>query len=158
MTRFLSLLAGVLLLAIPAQAANWQKGCQSFSNVSSLQPGSFACNDLVADAETPMLSVSGCENIDVLYFKDLDAGGAGNTTINVYSCGSPTDGNGAGPTDAGWDGTGVCWIIENETLDGNPVSSDEAIYGAAAEWIYINPAIWDSATPRVIVRCNGPSN
>ena len=47
--------------------------------------------------------------------------------------------------------------LENVTLDGDPATNTEAIYGAAGEWIYVDVVAWVDDEPRVIVRCNpGP--
>ena len=60
-------------------------------------------------------------------------------------------------------GTGAeksCWKLENVTFDGNPATNTEAVYGAAANWVFWDQISYTTvAEPiRVIVRCNGPKN
>ena len=156
MKRFILLIGLVGLFTAGGAAGNpWYKGCDDDNPVAtSVTPGGFVCTTPDADEESPMLSVTQCDNFDVLFFADIDDAGADANTINVYSCGNPTDGSGVGPTAAGWNPVGVCWILENLTLDGVAATNTEAIYGAAGEWIYVNTVAFVDDTPRVIIRCN----
>jgi hypothetical protein len=102
-----------------------------------------------------MLYVGDCENIDVIFAQDLSQAGASTSTVNIYSCNSPTDASADGPTDAGWSAADTCFILENVLLDGIVATNTEAIYGAAATWIYADTVTFGAAdTPRTIVRCN----
>jgi hypothetical protein len=161
MNRFLAALlglAGMVVLASSASASQlWQKSCQSGANnaTNNVNRGGFVCNDSVANTNSEMLFTGDCENIDILFAQDLSQAGASTSTANIYSCMSPTDASGDGPTDAGWSAADTCWIMENITLDGISSTNTEAIYGSAAVWIYSDTVIYGAAdTPRVIVRCN----
>jgi hypothetical protein len=88
-----------------------------------------------------------CENFDILHHLDRNADAtASSTTLKVMSCPNSTA------------STNSCWAIENTTLDGDETANTEAIYGAAALWIYLdlqNDGV--IADPQVTVICNGPS-
>jgi len=139
---------GALVAPFPAGAANWLKSGQSpGSATQSLFVGSWASNAPTAETDdSGILGVSNCENVDVLFFDDSDGDGTA-SGINgvVRSCPS-----------ASADAQG-CWAVENLTLDGDPATNTEAIYGFAANWIYIDygGAETDDASTLVIVRCNG---
>ena len=145
---------------------DWYAGCQiaSGTTTSNIAQGGFVCANFgdssTLNGESKMLSVTMCDNYDVLFFPDRDGAADDVVTANVYVCGNPTDASGDDPPDAGWSATGLCWVLENVTLDGEPATNTEAIYGAAGEWIYINmigiDASPDSDDPLVIVRCNPP--
>jgi hypothetical protein len=144
---------------------DWRKGCQTNMNTSNVALGGWVCanfgDSTTLNGESKMLSVSSCDNIDVLVFPDRDGSANDAATFQVYSCGNPTDASGDDPPDATWSATGICWIAENLTLDGDPATNTEAIYGLAAEWIYILAAGIDASPntddPLVIVRCNPAS-
>ena len=71
-------------------------------------------------------------------------------TAAVRSCPKSQEGVAEGSAD-----TDACWIIENVTLTGT--TPNEAIYGVAANWIFVDPAGAenDGDTQELIVRCNG---
>lgn len=152
---FLGLL-GVLVAPV-ANSANWLKNCQTTSSAAaqSLSPGGFACNipTTATDNSSGYLDVSACENIDILYWDDVD----GDTTVGggtgiMRSC--PNTGL---STANGGVGESACWAIENLTLDGNPGTNTEAIYGVAANWVFWEQTAYATPTEpiRVMVRCNG---
>lgn len=157
-------LIGLLLLAPPATAANWLKGCQATVSQArmSLKPGSFACiiPTSATDNSNGMLGVSACENIDLLFWPDVDGDGVASGGTGLFrSCPDPdmngaTAGDGTGNGEVGETG---CWIIENVTLTGVPPNA-EAIYGVAANWIFWEQVTYTTTTEpiRAIVRCNGP--
>jgi hypothetical protein len=180
MPRFTSLVAGVLASALfmwpslgQAIGEDWHKGCQTgmFSRASSVPLGGFVCASFGLDTanrtpasatvndESQMISVSQCDNFDVLFFPDKDgAADDAGVTMQIYSCAAPTDASGDSPPDAGWSATGLCWLLQNATLDGDPSTDTEAIYGAAAEWIFALAANVVDDEPVVILRCNPPEN
>ena len=146
-----------LFVAGVASGEPWYKGCDANgSQTKNVALGGFVCTSPDANENSPMLSVSTCDNFDVLFWFDIDDAGADANTVNIYSCANPTDGSGVGPDAVGWNAAGVCWLLENVTLDGDPATNTEAIYGAAGEWIYVDVLAWVDDTPRVIVRCNPP--
>jgi len=135
--------AFLMALSVPlsALATGWTKSCRSSDVVTGLAIGQFACND--PDGDTPALNVANCENFDVFYFVDLNGDATASTnTVQIRSCPSST-------ADAD-----ACWPIQNVTMTG--ATPAEAIYGAAAIWIYgdFNAAI--NNDPRVLIKCNGP--
>lgn len=155
--KHLLLILGVLLLASPAVAADWLKFGSTTQVVTGLDSRTgtmWASTSPAADENSPMLNVSQCENIDIFFFEDMDDGGASKNEMKVYSCGAAVDGSGVGPTNAGFNPAGVCWVIENVTLDGDESTNTEAIYGAAAVWIYADVSTWVAVTPLLIVHCN----
>ena len=98
-------LLGLLLFPLTAQAAQtWQKSCQggAWNATTSASRGKWVCNDSVANTNSNMLYVGDCENFDVTFASDLGQSAGAGTTVNIYSCMSPTDATGDGPTDAGW--------------------------------------------------------
>ena len=158
MNRLALILLGLgALAALPAHSADWLKNCQTTSaaNAQTLQPGSFACTipTSATDNSDGYLDVSACENIDILYWDDVDGDTtAGGGTGIMRSC--PTTGL---STAAAGVGESACWAIENLTLDGNPATNTEAIYGVAANWIFWEQTAYATTTEpiRVMVRCNG---
>jgi len=146
-----------LLVAAPAWGADWLKFGRATQSVTALDSRSgvtWASTSPGSDVNSPMLNVSQCENIDILYWLDVDDGGASANTMRVYACSAATDASGAAPTASGFDPTGFCWIIENTTLDGDPATNTEAIYGAAAIWIYADVVSFVAVTPLLAVSCN----
>ena len=150
-------------------SVGWQKSCQTGDRheVTHVPPGTFVCFDPLAklgglDADntdnSPMISVTQCENIDILFFDDIVGSPADANTALAYTCGNPTDPDGNGPNTAAFTAaevTGICNIIENVTLDGVEATDTEAIYGVAAEWIFVDPTgTWTGDMGRIIVRCN----
>lgn len=143
-------------VALPAHSANWLRGCQGTGqDNSALQPGSFACAIPTSSSDdTGILATSSCENIDILYFDDVDGDGvAGGGTVQVRSC--PVDDDLLTAADAVQDA--ACWVMENLTLDGNPATNTEAIYGIATNRLKVTiTAYATTAEPiQVEVRCNG---
>ena len=132
------------LLPLSADAAGWKKSCSAANIISTgggLGVGEWACND--PDGDTPALNVSRCENFDVFYWTDANVDATVSTnTVQVRHCpGSTTSATG-------------CWAIENVTLTGTTPA--EAIYGAAAIWIYGDFDAAINNDPRITVHCNGP--
>jgi len=153
----LTIIIALLVLAWPAAAADWLKFGRATQVTTALDARSgvtWASTSSSAGENSPMLNVSQCENIDILFYEDMDDGGGSANTVKVYSCGAAEDGSGVGPTNAGFNPAGFCWAIENTTLDGNETTNTEAIYGAAAEWIYADIIAWVDVTPLLVVRCN----
>ena len=173
-----------ILIASPSLSATinteisvgWQDGCQPPTNLNRPAPappghaslGTFTCFEPLAKAggldgdatdNSPMLSVSQCENIDVLSYDDMLGDPTDANTFTVYSCGNPTNPAGNGPNEAGFDANdilGICWVMEGAdgVLDSDP-ASNEAIYGIAAEWMYVDPTGTHTGDMgRIIVRCN----
>jgi hypothetical protein len=153
-------LIGALAVGLPASASDWLKNCQTTggANSHSLLPGGFACYIPsgaigATDNSDGMLDVSSCENIDLLWFDDVEGDGvvAGATAV-ISSC--PTSDL---STANGGVGEAACWAIENVTLDGVPGTNTEAIYGVAANWIFVEMVAYATvAEPaRLLVRCNG---
>lgn len=148
---------GALMVGSPATASDWLKNCQTTAsaNAQSLTPGQFACYipASATDNSDGMLGVSSCENIDLLWYDDVDGDttAAGATAV-IDSC--PDSGL---STANGGAGEAACWAIENLTLDGNPATNTEAIYGVAANWIFVEMVAYATVTEpaRLIVRCNG---
>lgn len=134
----------VCLWSAPALAQSWTKACQSGLTTGNANPqGSFYCYDLSGTNDSPVLNVHACENFDVLF--EPDFGGAGATaTVRIYNLATPTASTAAG------------WIIENLTLDGDPATNTEAIYGAAGVWIFVDVVLGPGGgeDARVIVHCN----
>ena len=70
-------------------SANWQKGCQTgaaYQAKSLGAGGSIAChNPTAADDDPSLLSVSGCENIDIFWYDNItgDAGGDADGTAAI---------------------------------------------------------------------------
>jgi hypothetical protein len=175
MKKFLIYLGLLGLLVYPVTAVadtintetvvEWQKSCQTGDNhaTRSLRPGQFACFEPLAKSggldsdatdNSPMLSTTNCENIDMLFWDDMLGTPADGNELTVYSCATPTDASGDAPNESNWSSTGICWIITGTPMDG--VSGNtEAVYGGAAEWIYADPTgTWTGDMGRVIVRCN----
>lgn len=152
----LGLVGALAALAGPAHAADWLKGCQGAGQHNlSLQPGSSACLiPTSATDDSGILAVSGCENIDILYWDDVDGDGvAGGGTVQARSC--PMSGALLTASDAVQDA--ACFAMENLTFDGNPATNTEAIYGIAANRIKITVTAYATPTEpiQVEVRCNG---
>lgn len=153
-------LIGALVASTGASAANWLKNCQATASAASqsLSPGQSACNvpTTATDNSSGLLSVDGCENIDLLFFPDFDGDAvASGATGQFRSC--PTTGL---STANGGVGEAACWVIENVLFDGNPATNTEAIYGVAANWIFWEQVAYATPTEpiRVVVRCNGPTH
>lgn len=150
-------LIGALVAPASPQAANWLKNCQATASAAaqSIAPGSFACNipTTATDNSSGYLDVSGCENIDIYFWDDVEgdavAGGGTGRMRNCPNVGLSTADGGVGEA--------ACWVIENLTFDGNPATNTEAIYGVAANWIFWEQVAYTTTTEpiRVIVRCNG---
>lgn len=140
-------LVALLLFAVPAGAASWLKSCAAGAVTTGLQLGSFACNiPTSATDDSGILSVGACENIDIFFYDDTDGDGTlGDAEAIMRNCPS-----------ASADAQG-CWAIENVTLDGDAATGTEAIYGAAAVWIYLDVTAYATTAEPVaaIVRCNG---
>jgi len=158
-------LLGLLSYPLTALAdVTWQKGCQTGAHfaVQNVTPSGMVCNNPTANALTAnsnMLYVGACENIDLLFFPDLDGTNDDTDTLIVWSCPSqaPTDATGDNHQSLTWDPTNICWSVEDTLttpLTGDPNTNLEAIYGFAAEWIYVDPGATVTDIPRVIVRCN----
>jgi hypothetical protein len=158
-------LLGLLLTPLAAQAdVNWYKNCQSgvFSRTQNVSKGGFVCNNPTGNSlanNSNMLYVGECENVDLLFFPDLDGTNDDTDTLIVWSCPdlAPTDASGDAHQDATWSPTNICWSVEDTLttpLTGDPNTNLEAIYGFAAVWIYVDPGATDTDTPRVIVKCN----
>jgi hypothetical protein len=106
-----------------------------------------------------MLYVGDCENVDALFYPDLDGTNDDTDTMILWSCPSqaPTDASGDAHQDATWSPTNICWSIEDTLttpLAGDPNANTEAIYAFAAIWIYADPGATDTDTPRLIIKCN----
>lgn len=124
-----------------ASAAGWEKSCRDSDTTTGLAIGQFACQD--PDGDSPAINVGNCENFDVFYWTDRGADGTASTnTVQIRACPSSTT------------SATACWPIQNVTLTG--ASPAEAIYGAAAVWIYADFDAAINNDPRVIVKCNGP--
>ena len=135
------------LLAGPAAAADWLLFCRTGSPVTALKPGEWACNRPTAiDNDTPALGVALCENHDILYHLDVNGDAtASSATVAMRSCPTAT-------ADAD-----ACWIAENLTLDGNPATNTEAIFGYKALWIYGDlQNVGVIADPLISIACNLP--
>jgi hypothetical protein len=100
-----------------------------------------------------MLYVGDCENFSVRWYPVLVGAADDSATAVIYSCGSNQDASGDDPYDATFSATGLCWSIENLTLDGDSSTNTEAIYGADSEWIYADFGSITDDTPRLIVKC-----
>lgn len=75
--RALVTLLGALLVApysaFAATEGDWLKSCQAGAVTGNLQPGGYACYTPVTNSsDSPVLSTSDCENVDVLTFADAD--------------------------------------------------------------------------------------
>jgi hypothetical protein len=159
----LALWLGLCILvgwAPPAQSANWLKNCQTTASApsQSLSPGQYACNvpTSATDNSSGLLSVDGCENIDIFFYPDFDGDAvASGGTGQMRNC--PTTGI---STANGGAGENACWVMENLLFDGVPATNSEAIYGIAANWIFWEQVAYTVTTEpiRVIVRCNGPTH
>jgi hypothetical protein len=154
MYKVLILIMGVLLgFPTTSLAASWLKNGQAGSVTQNVSPGGFVTNTPALDTEanSPVLFTGSCENIDILYFVDTDGDGTDNTvTVGIRSCPSAAAGDAVGDSD-------MCWLIENVTLTG--AYPTDAIYGAAAGWIFVDTGGTDiggqEAQQELIVRCNG---
>lgn len=155
-----SLLIVLAVLLVPTWAwagdRDWERGCNASRVTTAVSTGAFVCATAATSTNTPMLNTATCENMDVLFFPDTGGADADAAVADVYICGSRTDASGDGPQDAGWSPTGICWLLENVQLDGNPATNTEAVYGAAAVDLYVDFSGITTDDPRVIVRCNNP--
>lgn len=134
--------AVALLIPIASQAAGWTKSCRSGDTTTGLAIGQFACND--PDGDTPALNVASCENFDVFFWTDRGMDGTASTnTVQIRHCPSGSSTH-----------TTACWPIQNVTLTG--ATPAEAIYGAAAAWIFGDFDAAINNDPRVLIKCNGP--
>lgn len=141
----------VALWATPSFAQEWRrcgdthKSDTDSAPVTGVEPDASVCYDFDDDTDSELLAVGQCENFDIIFNPDF-TGSDTDAEVAIRSC----------VTRAA--NTNACWIIENDTLDGDPTDADadpEAIYGAAAVWIYVDvttTAGGDDA--RVLVHCN----
>jgi hypothetical protein len=155
--KHLLLVLCAVALAWPASGADWLKFGRATQTVTALDARAgivWASTSPAADENSPMLSVSQCENFDIFFYEDMDDGGGSANEVEIYSCGAAVDGSGVGPTNAGFNPAGICWVIENATLDGDETANTESIYGVAGVWIYADVSTWVAVTPLVVVHCN----
>jgi hypothetical protein len=72
-------------LAQPAQVGTWARACQPGSIANSVQGGSWVCYTPAAGASvesaSPILDLSGCENVDLFMWDDFD----GDATVCTVS-------------------------------------------------------------------------
>ena len=142
------ILAALLLLPATATAADWLKRCDATEATTWLQTGDWACYQPASkNDDSVAINVAACENLDILYHLDIDADGtASSTTVNVMSCPNSTA------------STNSCFVLQDWTLDGDETTHTEAIYGAAALWIYLD--FQNDGTindPQVTLLCRGPA-
>ena len=135
-----------LLLSSPAWGYGEWKSCDSGVPRTSFSGGVNAlCVDLDptnAVTDSAILSVSQCDNIDVIYEGNMAADTAApNTSVQIQSCVSSAV------------SANTCKPIDNVTLTGAHTSFE--ILGAAAVWIYVDETTDpQDQTPRVVVKCN----
>ncbi len=143
MKNILALLA-VLLWAGLVQAAGFED-CTSGTAKGSITAGKSLCVDFVnPDLDSNILSVGKCKGgFTVVY--NADVTGTGLTmTLQVMTCVNPIA------------DTDNCNPIDGVTLDGDPTGNLADLYGASAQWIYLNGATDPgSDEPRVLVLCHG---
>lgn len=148
MNRLL-LLTALLLFAFPALAAdNWQDCSadhEAGREITSplLQPApmgpSSLCYDTDGTANSSVVNVASCDHVDVLLFNLTD--GSTDVGAQYMNCGTTAGTN--------------CWVTENVTLDGDPATDTEAIYGVGSQYGYINVTVNTTTDDlRVLVRCN----
>lgn len=99
----------------------------------------------VGTGYSPMLEISQCENYSFRFFPDID-GVETNGTITVLICGDDLVAN----------VPNACFILENVTLDGDPATNTEAVYGGDGTWaiVKIGAACGATANCRVEFACN----
>ena len=143
MKNILALLA-VLLLAGSAQAAAF-KDCETGTAKGSITTGKELCADfLTADLKSDLLSVGKCTGGFTVIYNSDSTGVAITSTLQVMTCVHPTA------------DVNACTPIDGVTLDGVITTDLGEMYGAKAQWIYLQ-AITDPVTdePRAMVLCHG---
>ena len=99
----------------------------------------------VGTGYSPMLEIEQCADYSVKFFPDID-GVETNGTVRFLVCGDDDIAN----------VPNACFILENWTLDGNPATNTEAVYGADGSWGIVDIVVACGATAncRVEFACN----
>jgi hypothetical protein len=141
----------MLLMAMPAYAG-WDNDEDGTGNVCEIeQPNPTRQRRCwwnftgTGTGYSNMLQIDQCENFSFRFFPDID-GVETNGTITVLICGD----------DAVANVPNACFVLENVTLDGDPSTNTEAVYGADATWaiVDIGAACGATANCRVEFACN----
>ena len=150
MTKILLFLA-VLLVAGQVTAAEWLFDCNAnISGVRSLDPGQTACsNPTGITDDTPIISLSNCENFDVHVYDDADGNGTGSASL-TYTLKVCPDPHGTFATDAIED------LACPTFSSGGSITGSGQTLGAAAPFfkVTMGGTFTSSSDPRILIQCN----
>ncbi len=153
--KTLTILIGLGVMLAPsllwaAEAGTWQKGCQTGTGqvITNLTTRGFACWDPVAanTDDSPLLSMSDCDNIDIYFYPDKTGGLTDSTvTYDLTTC--PSDGISLSETQR----DNACFLIDGITTGVTECSGCPTV-----GWLRIE-ALAAGANPasgRFIAQCN----